>query len=71
MYIEVNWISVKDALPLKSGDYLVCDGSGLMVTSFNHKTKKWNKLNPDSEDNLIDFWDGSMVLFWSELPEMP
>ncbi len=62
------WIDVRTFLPQCSGDYLVSDGSAIMVVSYNHITKRWNEIDCEGKDSLIPFWDHNMVREWAYLP---
>jgi hypothetical protein len=66
----MKWISVKDELPKKDGDYLVCDthSDAMMVTCYEVNTMRWND---NGTKPLIDFWEHDEVTHWMPLPNPP
>lgn len=63
-----DWISVKDRLPERSGDVLVCCGEHYMnVLSYSCRHKAFNAFDdlPTSEDRI------ESVTHWMPLPEPP
>lgn len=63
--METNkWISVKESLPKKGGDYLVTDGSVCMVGAFRTEAQYWHFWN-------VEWWSNEDVTHWMELPKSP
>ena len=64
-----DWISVKDRLPEKSGDVLVCCGKHNSRTSLSYSCRHhaFNAFDclPDAENKIDD------VKYWMPLPEPP
>lgn len=70
----IKWISVKDRLPEKSGQYLVsvlddkpC-ADRLMVVNWSAEHKQWNAFDnlPHGSDEYAIIWEES-VKYWAEV----
>jgi hypothetical protein len=60
----MEWISVNDRLPEKSGDYLVTDSMAKMVAYFSYEHKEWDFFG-------LDFWKDADITHWMPLPPPP
>lgn len=65
------WKSVLEELPSVSGDYLVTDGSSIMVTNYTISTHRFNCIDEETDMMLIDFWTHDQITHWDYLPMPP
>jgi hypothetical protein len=58
-----KWISVNDAMPKETKDYLVTDGACCMVAEYRIDGNYWFFFG-------LQFWDNDHVTHWMELPAL-
>ena len=66
-----EWIDIKESVPDRVDDYLVCDRNGVMfVCSFYPEHNRWVYIG-DIDFGGIYYSDEGYIRFWMELPEEP
>lgn len=63
-----NWISVKERLPEKYGDYLITDGSDIIVDFYSNRSFG---ISPDGDGDPGTPGYFMNITHWQPLPEPP
>ena len=71
-----GWISVKDRLPEKSGEYLVVRNSfgicrTIDVCGYDKKSKKFGKIDMEYAYDDNGWYEIDSVTHWMNLPDLP